>query len=57
VEKILTRVAKQAKTGDKLPRKLRPILEQVQSTLNEGRPVRAMGLEPEQLALLKRSPF
>jgi GTP-binding protein YchF len=55
VEKILTRVAKQAKTGDKAAAQVAPILEQVQSTLNEGRPVRAMGLEPEQLALL--APF
>lgn len=53
VEKILTRVAKQAKTGDKNAVPVAALLERVQTTLDAGRPVRAMGLSPDELALLQ----
>src|SRR5690349_15983683 len=52
VEKSLTRVAKQAKI-DKNAAPLAALLERVLATLNEGHPIRRMGLTPEELELLK----
>jgi GTP-binding protein YchF len=54
VEKILTRVSKQAKTGDKGAAPLAALLERVLATLNEGRPVRAMNLSPDEMASLQQ---
>ncbi len=53
VEKALTRNQKPARAGDKEAVRLQAVLEQVQAGLNTGRPVRAQGLDPESLALLK----
>lgn len=53
VEKAIVRYAKVARSGDKEAQALIAILEKVQNALNEGTPVRNMGLEKEQLALLK----
>jgi GTP-binding protein YchF len=52
VEKSLTRVAKQAKI-DKNAAPLAALLERVLVTLNEGHPIRGMGLTTEELELLK----
>src|SRR4028119_1589939 len=54
VEKILTRVSKQAKTGDKGAAPLAALLERVLATLNEGRPVRAMNLSADEMASLQQ---
>jgi GTP-binding protein YchF len=53
VEKTIQREAKKAKAGDKEAIKLVALLERVQQHLNEAKPVRSMGLDAEQLALLK----
>ena len=53
VEKAIHRNAKTARAGDKDAAKLVDILEKVQASLNEARPVRAMDLSKDDLALLK----
>ena len=53
VEKILTRVAKQAKVGDKAAAQQLPILEKCLAALNDGTPIRAIGLSPEENAVIK----
>ena len=54
VEKTLNRSTKAAKSGnDKEANALAPLLAKVQAQLNEAKPVRAMGLSDEDLALLK----
>jgi GTP-binding protein YchF len=53
VEKAIHRVAKVAKSGDKEAKARLAVLEQVQAELNEGKPVRAMGLDDEQRAQLR----
>jgi len=53
VEKTIQRESKKAKAGDKESIKLVALLERVQQHLNEAKPVRAMGLDAEQMALLK----
>ncbi len=53
VEKQLARYTKVARAGDKEAQKLVAILEQVQAALDQGRPIRALGLDDEQAALLK----
>lgn len=55
VEKVLTRLQKAAKTGDKAAAQVAPILERVLAGLNENRPVRALGLSDDELQLL--APF
>jgi GTP-binding protein YchF len=50
VEKALDKAARQAKTGEKKILALRELLERVRGQLNEGRPVRAMGLNEDELA-------
>jgi GTP-binding protein YchF len=50
VEKALDKAARQAKTGEKKILALRELLERVRDQLNEGRPVRAMGLNEDELA-------
>jgi GTP-binding protein YchF len=53
VEKALLRVAKVAKSGDKDARLRQALLEQVKATLDEGSPVRALGLDAEQRKLIR----
>ncbi|HEX8551724.1 MAG TPA: redox-regulated ATPase YchF [Abditibacteriaceae bacterium] len=53
VEKSVTRVAKQAKVGDKAAAQQLPILEKCLAALNDGTPIRAIGLTPEENALIK----
>jgi GTP-binding protein YchF len=53
VEKTLAREGKKAKSGDKEAIALCAVLEKIQKWLDQGSPVRTMGLEPEQLALIK----
>ncbi len=54
VEKALARYSKTAKSGgDKEAARLVAVLEKVKVQLDQAKPVRAMGLAPEELALLK----
>ena len=53
VEKTLAREGKKAKSGDKEAIALFSALEKIQKWLDQGNPVRTLGLEPEQLALIK----
>jgi GTP-binding protein YchF len=53
VEKALDRAARQAKTGDKLAAARRDLLERVAAHLNEGQPVRTLGLDAEASAALR----
>ena len=49
VEKALAKATKQAKTNDKNIIAYKELLEQVRDHLDEGRPVRSMGLDQDQL--------
>ena len=53
VEKAMQRAGKTAKAGDKEAIKLGVLLEKVHAQLDQGKPVRAMKLEKEELLLLK----
>jgi ribosome-binding ATPase len=53
VEKAVHRENKKARAGDKEAIKLVELLERVLPHLNEARPVRAMGLDAEEMALIK----
>jgi ribosome-binding ATPase len=53
VEKILTRLQKTARTGDKAAQQVVPVLERVLKTLEEGHSVRSIGLSDDELALIK----
>lgn len=53
VEKALHRHTKTARSGDKDAARLVAILERIQATLNEGKPVRAMSFSKEELPLIK----
>ncbi|GGX37409.1 redox-regulated ATPase YchF [Undibacterium squillarum] len=53
LEKALQREGKKAKSGDKDAIKLVSLYEKVLPTLNDAKPVRGMGLDAEELALLK----
>jgi GTP-binding protein YchF len=54
VEKSLVRYGKVAKAGgDKEAQRLVDVLKQCEAALNEARPVRAMGLDADQMALIK----
>src|SRR5690606_3393414 len=53
VEKTIQREGKKAKAGDKEAVKLIALLERVQTALNEAKPVRALGLDADEMALLK----
>lgn len=53
IEKTLAREGKKAKSGDKEAISLCSLLDKAQKWLDQGNPVRTMGLEPEELALLK----
>ncbi len=52
VEKAITKTTRDAKGGDKVAKARLALLIQMNEVLNEGQPVRAMGLDEEQLALL-----
>ncbi len=54
VEKTLQRVTKQARGGDKEAVKLLAVLERVQPHLDQALPVRALGLDDEQLGLVRQ---
>ena len=53
VEKAINRTAKVAKSGDKDAKARLAVLEKVQAGLNEGKPVRAMGLDDDQRLALR----
>ncbi len=53
VEKALQRGQKSARAGDKDAARLLALLERVNHTLDQGRPVRTLALEAEERALLK----
>ena len=53
VEKAIHREQKKARSGDKDAAKLVALLEVIVPHLNEAKPVRAMGLDAEQMALIK----
>ncbi|MGV3655300.1 MAG: redox-regulated ATPase YchF [Noviherbaspirillum sp.] len=53
VEKTIQRENKKAKSGDKEAARLVALLERVLPKLDEAKPVRAMGLDQEDMALLK----
>ena len=53
VEKAIHREHKKARSGDKDAAKLVELLERMLPQLNEAKPVRAMGLDAEQLLLIK----
>lgn len=52
VEKAITKTTRDAKGGDKTAKARLELLTQMREELNEGKPVRAMGLDSDQLALL-----
>ncbi len=52
VEKAVDKVARQAKTGDKKTIARKEMMEKVRDQLNEGRPVRALGLREDERAEL-----
>ena len=53
VEKAIHRENKKARSGDKDAVKLVALLEKIMPGLNEAKPVRAMGLDKEEMALIK----
>ncbi len=53
VEKTIQRETKKARAGDKEATALVALLEKVQVQLNDAKPVRAMGLDKEQMDMLK----
>jgi ribosome-binding ATPase len=53
VEKAIHRENKKARSGDKEAAKLVDLLERILPQLNEAKPVRAMGLDTEEMALIK----
>ena len=52
-EKALHRENKKARSGDKDAAKLVALLEKIIPQLNEAKPVRAMGLDADQMAIIK----
>ena len=53
VEKAIHRENKKARSGDKEAAKLVELLERIMPQLNDAKPVRAMGLDKEEMALIK----
>ncbi len=53
VEKAIHRENKKARSGDKDAGKLVALLERILPQLNDAKPVRAMGLDAEEMALIK----
>lgn len=56
-EKALQRNQKTARSGDKEGIKMVAVLEKILPVLNEARPIRSMGLDEEELALIKQFCF
>ncbi|RLC97266.1 MAG: redox-regulated ATPase YchF [Chloroflexi bacterium] len=52
VDKAITKTSRDAKSGDKIAKARLELLIKMHEQLNEGKPVRAMELDDEQLALL-----
>lgn len=52
VDKAINRVGRVANSGDKAAKTKLALLQSIKLELNEGRPVRAMGLDKEQLSML-----
>lgn len=57
VTRIIQRLGKQARSGDKAAQAEMSLLEQVEKQLNQGEPVRAMKLSTEEFAILKPYQF
>jgi ribosome-binding ATPase len=53
VEKAIHRENKKARSGDKEAAKLVELLERIMPQLNDAKPVRVMGLDAEEMALIK----
>ncbi|MCH2191297.1 MAG: redox-regulated ATPase YchF [Gammaproteobacteria bacterium] len=53
VEKAIERAAKRSKSGDKEQIAIKAVLERVLSHLNEGEPVRSLGLDDDDFAKIK----
>ena len=53
VDKAILRVSKQTKSGDKEAKIRLALLERVKAQLDEGKPVRAMGLSKDELAMIR----
>jgi len=53
VEKVIHREQKKARSGDKDAAKLVALLERLMPHLNEGKPVRTIGLDAEQMEIIK----
>jgi GTP-binding protein YchF len=53
VEKAINRVSKMTKSGDKDAKAKLALLERVKAQLDEGKPVRAMGLDKEERLLIR----
>lgn len=53
VEKALNRVERAAKANDKEALAKRPVLQKLASGLNEGKPARALGLDKDELELVR----
>ncbi|MBY0572815.1 MAG: redox-regulated ATPase YchF [Undibacterium sp.] len=53
VEKAIHRENKKARSGDKDSAKLVAILERIMPALNDAKPVRALGLDADEMALIK----
>jgi len=53
VEKAIHRESKKARSGDKDAAKLMAIMERMMPYLNDAKPVRAMGLDADEMALIK----
>ncbi|EGL54503.1 MAG: redox-regulated ATPase YchF [Pseudomonadota bacterium] len=53
VEKAITKTTRDAKSGDKTAKARLELLTQMRDELDSGKPVRAMGFDKEQLALIR----
>ncbi len=53
VERALARVAPRARSGDKQAAKLESLYDRARAQLDQGKPLRALALEPEERELLK----
>ena len=53
VDKAILRVGKNTRSGDKEAIKLAALLERVKLHLDQGKPVRSMGLDADELKLIK----
>lgn len=53
VEKAVVRYSKTARAGDKEAQAVLVVLEKCQNALNEGKPVRNIGLDAQEMALIK----